>query len=53
MDGLSLQSGDSKTREKQKGTDENGLEQRRGKFLAGELQRHVAVGLHWAWDLRS
>lgn len=53
MDGFPLWTGVSKIMEKQKGTDGNGLEQRRGKFLAGDLQMHATVCPYKAWERLS
>lgn len=50
MDRFPLGPGVSKIREKQEGTDGAGLEQRKGKFLAGELQRHGVVSPCQTWE---
>lgn len=50
MDGFPLWQGVSKIREKQKAADWNGLEQKRGKLLAGERQTHGVVGPYEAWE---
>lgn len=50
VDRFPLWPGISKVRDKQKGRNGNGLEQRRAKVLAGEPQRHAVLCPYQVWE---